>query len=286
MSAQTDKLTQDTGWAGTSGENWVTSQALLDATFEPFEHRLVEAVSPGSGDWILDVGCGTGATVVAAARRLGDAGRVVGIDISAPMLEAARRRVRDSRAGVELICADAETHHFLPGRFDRVQSRFGMMFFADEVAALRNLLTAVTPGGRLDAVVWRVAEDNPFMTAAARAVAPILAELPRSDPDGPGQFRWGDAERVTALLADAGWRDIRFEPLDIGCQFPRSALESYLIRLGPVGRIYDQLDPERQRSVLAAMVEAMAPFIENQFVRFNAACWQIKAIRPLVEAGS
>ena len=117
------------------------------------------AVAPG--EKVLEVGCGTGAATVPLAEAVGGTGEVVGIDISEPMLAAARERISQSGLrNITLLRADAQVHAFEPNRFDLIASRFGVMFFADPVAAFRNLLGAMRPGGRLCFACWASLEEN------------------------------------------------------------------------------------------------------------------------------
>src|SRR4051794_37165089 len=103
---------QSTLWNGPAGRAWVEAQQSLDQMFQPIEDLLVEAVAAGSGRRVLDVGCGTGSTTLAVARRLGAKGRCIGIDISAPMIAAARARAEREGAPASFICANAQTHAF------------------------------------------------------------------------------------------------------------------------------------------------------------------------------
>src|SRR5262249_45490429 len=142
---------------------------------------------------VLDVGCGTGATTLAIARALGAGGRSVGIDISEPMLALAWERAKREKGTATFVVADAETPAFEPGSFDTIVSRFGVMFFGDSVRAFANLRSAVRPGGDLALIAWRGPADNPFMTAAERAAAAYLPDIPPRSVDGPGQFAFGDS---------------------------------------------------------------------------------------------
>jgi ubiquinone/menaquinone biosynthesis C-methylase UbiE len=162
-------------WNGNAGRAWVETQELLDRVFQPFENRVVEAVSAASGHRVLDVGCGTGGTTVAAARALGAEGRATGIDISEPMIAAARSRAERVGVPASFIVADAQTYAFEPASFDVIISRFGVMFFDDPVGAFTNLRNAAAAGGALRLIAWRGPADNPFMTTAERAAAPLLA---------------------------------------------------------------------------------------------------------------
>ena len=122
---------------------------------------LAEAVSAASGGRVLDVGCGTGGTTLAIARLLGDKGHCVGIDISGPMIAAARLGAEREGTSATVIRADAQVYAFEPATFDTIVSRFGVMFFDEPVGAFANLGRLPDParsprtdssrGGRTDA---------------------------------------------------------------------------------------------------------------------------------------
>ena len=161
---------QTTLWNEVAGRAWVDAEALVDHVYRPFEHLLVEAVPPSAAR-ILDVGCGTGATTLAAARKIGEQGLAVGIDVSEPMIAAARARAERHGVSARFIRGDAQRHAFEPASFDAIISRFGVMFFDGAVSAFRNLRRAAAEHAALTIVVWRSADENPFMTTAERAAA-------------------------------------------------------------------------------------------------------------------
>ncbi|MFD7436989.1 class I SAM-dependent methyltransferase [Streptomyces sp. NPDC059861] len=262
-------------WSGVAGRNWVAAQDLLDGLFKPFEPLLAEPV--GTGARVLDVGCGTGGTTVAAARRAGPEGDCVGIDVAEPMIEAARARAEREGVPVRFVCADAATHAFEPGGFDLVVSRFGVMFFEDFAGAFANLRRAARPGAQLRLIVWRGPEDNPFMTTAERAAAPLLPDLPPRDRDGPGQFAFARAERVRSVLAESGWTGVAVEPLDVTCAMPEKELERYFTLLGPVGRVLQETDEPTRSRVIETLRTAFAPYVDGGEASFTAACWLISA---------
>lgn len=266
-------------WNGPAGQAWVAAQQTLDRVLGPLERPLVEAVAEGSSARVLDVGCGTGSTSVAVARRLAPTGRCVGIDISRPMLEAARLRATQQRVAARFIEADAQSHSFVAGSFDTIISRFGVMFFSDPVAAFANLRSALDERGLLHFVAWRSAAENPFMTTAERAAAPLLPTLPVRSPEGPGQFAFADERKLSALLTDAGWVDVVIRPLDAECSFPATELEGYFTRLGPLALALGRVDDVVRSRVITAVRAAFEPYVEGAEVRFVAACWEVRA-RP------
>ncbi len=264
-------------WNGTAGCAWVEAQALLDRILQPFEDLLVEAVSDSGASQVLDIGCGTGSTTRAVARLLGTAGRCLGNDISEPMIAAARGLAEREGLAASFVCADAQTHAFEPKAFDLIISRFGVMFFDDSVQAFANLRRAVMSGGRLQCLVWRSADENPFMTTAERAAAPLLPKLPPRRADEPGQFGLADARRVRSILDDSGWGEIDLRAIDVPCTLPESELTGYVTRFGPVGRVLQEADPQTRAQVAATVRAAFDPFVHGAEVLFTAACWMIGA---------
>src|SRR5581483_5962430 len=156
-------------WNGIAGRGWVEAQAITDRMFNPIEDLLVEAVAAGPADRVLDVGCGTGSTTLAIARRLGPNSRCTGLDISEPMIFAARARAERECMPVRFILDNAQTHVFEPASFDTIVSRFGVMFFDDPVRAFANLRRAAAGNARIRFLAWRSAAENPFMTTAEHA---------------------------------------------------------------------------------------------------------------------
>lgn len=264
-------------WNGTAGRAWAEAQDLTDRLYAPFEGLLAEGASTASRRRVLDVGCGTGATTVAFARRLGAAGHCVGVDISEPMLAIARARAEREGASVRFLCADAQTHAFDPGSFDLIASRFGVMFFDDPVRAFANLRRAASDGAELRAVVWRSAEENPFMTTAERAAAPLLPNLPTRQPGGPGQFAFADRTWVRQLLEQSGWAEVDLRAIDVPCSLPERELVRYVSRFGPLGRALPEADEPTRSRVLEAVRSAFDPYVHGDEVRFAAACWMVSA---------
>lgn len=267
-------------WNGASGRAWVEAQELLDRMFKPFEDLLVESVVAGSAGRVLDVGCGTGSTTLAAARSLGANSRCTGIDISEPMIAAARARAERECTPATFIRDDAQIHAFEPASCDTIISRFGVMFFGDCVRAFANLRHAASNGAHLRFIAWRDAAENPFMTTAERAAAPLLTNLPARRADAPGQFAFADRDRVHRILEESGWAEIDSRPIDIACVFPESELVPYLTRFGPLGRVLDQAQAQIRNQVVEAVRLAFGPYVHGSEVRFIAACWVVSARAP------
>lgn len=263
-------------WNGVAGRTWIDAQALLDGLFEPLENWLAAAAAERGGR-VLDVGCGTGSTTLAAARALGTRGRCTGIDISAPMIAVARQRAAREATPVDFIDADAQLYPFEPASFDLFISRFGIMFFDDPVAAFANLRRAARDDAELLLLAWRSAADNPFMTTAERAAGALLPPLPAHDPHAPGQFAFADPHRVRRILEGSHWMDADIQPVDFECSFPAAELVRYFTMLGPVGRALHDVDAATRARVVEKVRVAFEPYVQGAEVRFNAACWAIVA---------
>lgn len=276
VARQTDNE-QSALWNGLAGRAWVEAQDLLDQMFKPLEDLLVQAALAKPGGRVLDVGCGTGSTTLAVARSLGTKSHCIGIDISDPMLAAARARAEREGTPASFIRADAQDFAFEPASFDMIISRFGVMFFDDSVQAFANLRRAARDDAELRFIAWRSPAENPFMTTAERAAAPLLPNLPARQPNAPGQFAFADPLRVHRILEESGWAEIDIRPIDVACTLPEKELISYFSRLGPLGRVLHQADEQTRIQIIETVRAAFDPYVHGDEVRFNAACWIVCA---------
>lgn len=206
---------QQQAWA-IQGIDWVDNAAIFEAVLAPFADAVIHAADIRAGQRVLDIGCGSG-TLLKKAAALG--AMPFGVDISEPMVQAARRRVPTAT----VLHGDAQTVDLLAAAggapFDRIVSRFGVMFFDDPVAAFANIRRTAAPGARLAFACWRDG-DNPIFTVGVDALAARLESPPAAaDPTAPGPLAFGDAEWVRAILAGAGWSDVVAAAFDGVCNF-------------------------------------------------------------------
>lgn len=272
--ASTSPVDQNALWNGPGGQIWVAQQAILDGLFQPMADLLV-AELPETVTQLLDIGCGTGASLLAAAAAR-PAARSTGLDISAPMAALARQRAETAGLDADFIVADAQRHPLPSAHFDWIQSRLGVMFFEDSQAAFANLHRAATPSAGLRFIAWRSADENPFMTTAERAIGDEL-ELPPRAPGSPGQFAFADGDRVQRLLQAAGWKDVEVVAVDLPCSIARDELPTYVGQLGPLGLALRAMPEDRADALRSKALAAFAPFIEGDRVRVDAACWLVRA---------
>lgn len=193
-------------WTIDAGDPWVAQAARMDALLAPLLETLLDKAGLAAGQNVLDVGCGTGASTRAIAQAVGPLGQVCGADISTALLTAARG-LSDAE-NVTYLETDAQTHGFAPAAFDRLMSRFGVMFFADPVAAFANMARALKPSGQMHFATWGQIDQNPWFTLPARIARAEIGQLPKSDPDAPGPFSMRDIAKVESTLRAAGLADV------------------------------------------------------------------------------
>jgi SAM-dependent methyltransferase len=236
-----------------------------------------------AGECVIDVGCGCGATTIDFGARVAPGGEVLGLDISAPMLERARER---APAGLPLCFAlgDAASHELMPCWADLVVSRFGVMFFADPARAFANLRQGLRPGGRLAFACWHTAKLNPWMTMPSLEASKHVPPLPEVGPEDPGPFSFADEKRVRRILHEAGYDDIELKPheFDLDIALGRGLDTAVVIALasGLTSRILDG-QSEAVRAAAAADIRAvLAPYARGGSLRLGAAIWIVTAANP------
>ncbi len=270
-------------WNETGGPRWVAMQGELDAELEPFGDAVMERLGLGAGDRVLDIGCGAGATSLRLAERVRP-GSVLGVDISEPLLNAARERAKGV-ANLRFELGDAQSFALPRAGFDAVFSRFGVMFFAAPVAAFANLRGALRSGGRVGFICWRSIEQNPSFTLPLRAALPFLSEPPEPPKAGePGPFAFAERERIESVLTSAGYRDVVVTRHDTELIFGgRRDLEGAVelaFQVGPLGRFRDRLDSAAKGRAWAAVRAAFEPYNGASGVVLPAATWLVGARTP------
>ena len=234
--------------------------------------------APRPGERVLDVGCGTGSTSLMLAERVAPGGSVVGVDISGPMLGVARDRA--AGAAVEFALADAGEHRF-PSPFDLLFSRFGVMFFADPVAAFGNLRAALAPGGRMAFVCWRALRDNPWASAPLAAARDLLPPMEPVDPEAPGPFAFAERDRLARILAEAGFAEVSIAAHDDHMLTGATVEEAtdHAMIIGPLARALAQAPDEVRAAARPRVAEAVARFATPRGVSPPAAVWLVSCRR-------
>ena len=266
-------------WNSAVAQTWVTQQTRLDQLFQPLTQVLLEHAAPRAGERAIDIGCGCGATVLELAHRVGPAGRVLGIDISAPMLDLARKRVADAGLSqATLVRADMSTYGFTPQDFDLAVSRFGVMFFTNPVTAFANLHGALQPDGRLVFACFRPLSENPWVLEPLTAAKHLLPPSAPPGPEEPGQFAFADPDRVRRILAEAGFHDIAFARHDPVMKLGSAERAAELsCQIGPIARALTDAPDSLKTAVQDALVGAYRRHEGPDGVVFSGGNWIVSA---------
>jgi SAM-dependent methyltransferase len=271
---------QRTFWNSEATRRWVTEQTRIDRLMAEVTEAALAAAAPQPGESVLDVGCGTGTTTLRLAEAVGRTGQVLGVDISEQQLGLARQRVADAGVkNVQLVLDDAATHRFEVEPIDLGFTRYGVMFFADPVAAFRNIRNAMRPSGRLLLAVFRSGPENPWATAAVGAIGHLVAPPAPLGPEEPGQFSWSDPVRVRRILDGAGFRDVALKPLDLSLRLGADAAEAaeFATFMGQGARLL-QGQPEETRQSARSAFEAFFKLHESpNGVALPGALWLVSA---------
>jgi ubiquinone/menaquinone biosynthesis C-methylase UbiE len=270
---------------------------VLVAKFERYRNIMLGGLSYHSavplaklelaaGAHAVDVGCGWGDTAIELARKVGPTGSVLGLDCCDAFLEKGRRdAAADGLANVRFVEADVQKYRFDP-EFDLCFSRFGMMFFANPVAAMRNVRTGLKPGATLMLITWRTLDDNPWL-GMPKAVVSRFLPPPGEDAQtcGPGPFSMANPDVVSAQLKAAGFTDFSFERVDGPVMIGRDVDQAveFQLALGPAGEIFREagaLAEDRRGEIEAALRTELARYAGDDGVRMNSSSWTIRARNP------
>ena len=279
--AQIANVDQATAWDGDEGTGWARHWERYDASIRAYREPMLAAVAIADGERVLDFGCGNGQSSRDAARAT-PTGSVLGADLSAVMLEQAKRQAQaEGLRNVDFVQADAQVHPFEAGAYDLAMSRFGSMFFADKPAAFANIGRALRPGGRLLLVVWQPLSANEQFAAMFDSLA-AGRDLPKPPPTAPSPFGLADPELGRGWLSDAGFIDIDHQPVTGMFVLGAHADDAYAFacQLSVVHGLLGPLDDHARSEALAAFRDAIQAHETPNGVLFNSATWFITARRP------
>jgi ubiquinone/menaquinone biosynthesis C-methylase UbiE len=272
---------QAEAWNGAESAHWVEHADRYDRQLAPFAQALLERVPIEAHHSVLDVGCGCGATTIAAARVSRTA---LGADLSKPLLKIATDRAHAASIdNVEFLAADAQTHAFVDDTFDLVISQFGVMFFDDPVSAFANVRRALAPGGLVAFVCWQALDANEWVNVIGRAVAHHTA-LPAlgGQAGGPGMFSLQDSNEITALLDASGFAQIEIESISptilLGGGGTLEEAFEFLLGMGIARGLLSPVDDgardETTQTIRASLAQRYEPGVG---VRLGTGAWLVTA---------
>ena len=249
-------------WNTVAGPRWVASPGFRERRNQESLTLLLDRLRLAGGESVLEIGCGTGAVTLPLAKAVGENGRVVAVDISEPMLGAARQRVSESGMhNVTLVLGDAQVLALEQAAFDIATSRMGVMFFADPVAAFRNIGGGLRSGGRLVFACWApIAENRHWLISYDIALRHLGPPAPSLDNE-PGPLAFRDPDYIRRVLTAAGFADITIERAHptIICGSPEEEARQALM-MGPTARLIEAKKPDEATHNLVAE-EIAAAFV-------------------------
>jgi len=262
-------------WNGPGAERWIAAHDQVERSLVKITELLFAFAGAKAGERVVDVGSGLGRTTAELHRRTG--APALGVDVSVPMVKIAQQKL--AGGDVSFVAADAAAYAY-DGKADLLFSRFGVMFFADPVAAFTHLRGALAPGGRLAFVCWRAFPENAWAFAPFAAAKPLLPPQEPMDPTAPGPFAFADGARLRGILERAGWKDVVIEPRDttmhLGDSVQTASEEA--LTIGPLARVAAELDDATRGHIQVRVAEALAKFATpGGAVEPPAAIWLVGA---------
>ena len=273
-------------WNGPSGQQWAKNQAAMDANLKPFADAAIELAQVQSGERILDIGCGAGGTTLALAVSAGASGHVLGVDVSKPMVDLARTRATsasdEGKPFPHFEIADASEYDFTAAPADLLFSRFGVMFFADPVAAFTNLRKGLRSGGRVAFICWQSMAENDFFAVPMKAALTVLPTPPAAPANAPGPFAFADKDNLDNILSEAGFNNINIESLaldmNVGHGKGIEAACKEVINTGPLSRLTSNISPDQRAAVNDKVMAALQAYETNGNIMLRTRTWLVSAI--------
>jgi SAM-dependent methyltransferase len=278
--SQGDEILAKSDWAGEQGDRWLANVERFEAMLAPIGEALLKRAGYSSGEHVLDIGCGGGASTRAIASLVAPEGTVLGIDIS-PGLIAHAAGLSIGDASIDYVCIDA-AKLTLDKPFDRIHSRFGAMFFDDPHAAFANMHGLLKEGGRMDLAVWAHPRDNLWMMELMGVVRKHV-EVPQADPKAPGPFAFEDQEYLNEILAAGGFSAVKRvaysgqQAIGGPGATPKEATKFVLGSLG-VGKILEDQDEEIASAASRGLTQMFErSFVDGKGVMLDCKAWLVTA---------
>ncbi|MFT5220971.1 MAG: SAM-dependent methyltransferase [Gammaproteobacteria bacterium] len=262
-------------WAEGPGSQWANYQVELDACFSTINRSLIEGSGVSPGMRVLDIGSGSGATSIALSDALEHKVDITAVDVSPPLIAVARQRAAArGMTNIEFVEADAQRHPFPADRFDRLISRFGVMFFTDPVAAFTNMARTIKPGGEIHFVAWAGALHNPWFRIPLDIAISRLGEPDAVAANLPGPLAFADTDYLDDVLTAAGLKDfaITEETMPLTPPLPLDKAVELACKLGPAFRLQKEKNSaaEDLAWIQSEVTKAFEPYVKDDVMSIPA----------------
>ena len=267
-------------WNSAMGHAWVSQQAIISDVFASVTSVSLDAAAVRSGEHVVDIGCGTGDTLLALAQAVGPSGFVLGVDVSVPMLDFAKHRAVEARlSNAAFALADGTSYAFQPRWADLVYSRFGVMFFEDPVRAFANIRSGMKEGGRLAFVCFRTMPESSWFRVPIEAARPHVPPQPPVDPTAPGIFSFAREERLRGILTQSGFREIAVKAADVPIHGKDTTQSmAFITQVGPLPALLETASDEQRERATDAVRNALASNIGADGRGLDVGLWLVSAL--------
>ena len=233
---------------------------MVPSLFAPWATYLVQVANPQLGERVLDIACGTGIVARNIAPRVGLQGIVIGLDANPDMINMARIAAEQEHLTTEWFTNPAEQLPFPDENFDLILCQFGLMFFTNRHAALKEMHRVLRKGGRLVLSVWQGLDRHPFFQ-----ILHDVSQRHFGKSSVETVFSLGNSDELRQLLTNSGFRQVEIEPMSLTAHFPQP--EEFLaweIDIDPgEAPALQNLDKEAQQEILAAARQDMQSPLEE-----------------------
>jgi ubiquinone/menaquinone biosynthesis C-methylase UbiE len=274
--------TQEQHWSGKGGQRWLQNINDFEEMIQPIGQALLDCVKAQPGENFIDIGCGAGATTLSLGQQVGNAGLVLGIDISDELIAECRKRVIHAQLNnVSFLAGDAARIALPKSLADCLFSRFGVMFFKDPKTAFIHLRSSLKPGGRIAFSCWSAAQHNIWMLSIREVIANYI-ELPKLEPRAPGPFAFAEMDYINEILSFANFGNISVNPwigkISIGRQenTPEEAAQFLLRSLSIAQSLNDELRSEKE-AIQSELTQKLQEFTSPKGVYAPAQAWLVTA---------
>jgi SAM-dependent methyltransferase len=263
----------DSDWAAARGENWRAKLSGMEAMLAPVDEPLIEALRLDAPYRIADIGCGGGGTTLKILNLAPAGSMVYGFDISPALIDTARARIRPDDRDVTFAVADMATAPAPELPYDRLVSRFGVMFYDNPPAAFSNLVHWLALDGKFAFGVWGPLAENPWMSNLRDVVAEIIA-VPPPDSEAPGPFRYAEAGKLLSLLDHAGFGDLDVRDwhgaLAVGGGLPAAEAANFAIASSSTGDLLAEAGDEALDKARRDLTARFSHYQQGGVVRMDA----------------
>ena len=280
-----DNAEQIEYWNGEGGQDWAERNQQMEKTLAPLAEEVIAAADPRPGEAVLDIGCGCADTSLSLLHRVGPAGRVLGVDISGPMLAVAATKAEqlpeDLCSAITFEQADASSYRFQAGSFDLLFSRFGVMFFANPISAFANMRIALKPGGRIAFLCWAPVPENEWITLPMGAALQHVPPPEPAPPNAPGPFGLSNPGFVDQVLNEAGYSNINIAStrptMRFGHGLQKEQIADFFVEASPVSRLFTGAPPDKMEAMRRTIAAAIMPYHDGTTINLGASCWLVTA---------